>query len=563
VLIKVLSAAFESGAMCPYRSSPLRARLGDLNVVGTGVQFVEDPTVPTALSVDVTARGRVHRLVALHNFVDSKTLVYACPCGESSIDPYEDSHEVQLKYEIVERDPGVRCAPAFASIGADENRLAPLAVPLMQDHSGVSATSSSHNEETTAKYIVLPGNYSGDSWACVAAMLLDPEVKVVLTMKDAEEYEEDDEDDEKEDFDDDEEMGTAPRKEKKEKKAKTSDYDDIARQFTEFARTTRGITNFEARFLVTVGGLGQQGSAGAVSAAAEKAITKDWSGKSGDPLIGWTFATTSVIMYAAERMGVRALTAKLVEAFAEPDRGYAELVRQIAGAGPCVLLNMRVGRRGNHPQHNMTATIYEQLKEQIAAARLNIVRVGTYQDPKWTPGAEWMLKLADSKGDGRLIEIFSKDARSNRKHIAYFWSEVAKLSNVRGVIGGRSGSLDIAAFMGVRTLCWDIAKRDDEGFHEYVRQLLMYPILSIARRCTPKTKKGGFYFDQKKPSPTLGIEPRDVELWLAGGNIIPAQLLRRADLRACTRLSAKVLNGREGLLLAPLEYVEGLIEESD
>ena len=38
---------------------------------------------------------------------------------------------------------------------------------------------------------------------------------------------------------------------------------------------------------------------------------------------------------------------------------------------------------------------------------------------------------------------------------AYFWCQVAKTDLIKGLIGGRSGSVDIAAFCGVKVLFWD------------------------------------------------------------------------------------------------------------
>lgn len=38
---------------------------------------------------------------------------------------------------------------------------------------------------------------------------------------------------------------------------------------------------------------------------------------------------------------------------------------------------------------------------------------------------------------------------------AYFWHQVARSGLIQGLVGGRSGSVDIAAFCGVKTLFWD------------------------------------------------------------------------------------------------------------
>jgi osmotically-inducible protein OsmY len=444
-----------------------------------------------------------------------------CRCGRWQ------RHEVSLTTEIINESPGTTLAFDFQTV--EEEEQDEIVVPLMQDDD-VSSRASSQDTPTPVKYLVLPGNYSGDSWACVAAMLLDPTIHVILTAKDS-----------------------------LEDLAESTDYDKIAAQFLEFAKQTEGVTNVNDRLHVTVGGMGQQGSDSAVASQATQAIT-DHKKADADPLIGWTFSSTSVIMRAAERMGVAALRSTLVGAFTAKSEAYDALVGRIASQGPCVLLNMRVGRPGNHPQHNMTKTIYSQLKKQITSAGFKIVRIGTYQNSTWTPKAQWMQDLKEDNGDGILIEIFPSGERADRRHTSYFWASVAKLPDVLGVMGGRSGSLDIAAFMGVRTFCWDIEKRDDAGFHEYVRQLLMFPIMSIGRRCTPKTLKGGHYFDQKKPAPTLGLETLDVDCWLTGHHILPAEPLHPEDLTKCLPFSKGVPTGRTRLLLVPLVYVEDLVD---
>lgn len=453
---------------------------------------------------------------------DPGSVKYAsnCRCENSK------GHEIHLKMEILKKAPGTRLAFNFRTV--NEKPQHEIVVPLKQGNS-VSSRGSSKETPTPNKYIVLPGNYSGDSWACVAAMVLDPTIHVVLAAKD-----------------------------KVDKKM--TRYDEIAKQFSDFAQ--QAIEDAKDRLLVSEGGMGQHGNAREVAKQAGLAIEKHKS-KGADPLVGWTFSSTSVVMRAAEMKGLDELRKKLVDAFTAKSKSHDTLVKRIKDYGPCVLLNMRVGVSGNHPQHNMTQTIYKQLKKQIKNAGFKIVRIGTYQGAKETPGAKWMEDLQEEGEDGILIDFFEPGGRADRRHTAYFWSEVAKLSNVFGVMGGRSGSLDIAAFMGVRAFCWDINKRDDAGFHEYVRQLLMFPIMSIGRRCTPeKEPKSGHYFVPQNPSPAHGLEEVDVDCWLTGHHILPAEPLRSEDLTECLRLSEGGLDevGRKSLLLAPLVYAEDLVD---
>lgn len=231
-----------------------------------------------------------------------------------------------------------------------------------------------------------------------------------------------------------------------------------------------------------------------------------------DPLCGWTFASTSVIMKAVESRGRDEVIATLQGAFAgappatHPYHALVELVRR---QGPCLLVNMRRGRDGNHPQHNMTLAIFRQIKGAAAAKGLAVVRVGTYQDESNTPGASWMDDL-DTTEDRVVVDLFTPGERANRSYTAWLWLQMSKLPGVSGVIGGRSGSLDVAAFMGNRVLCWDIPDVSD---HEYARLFLAFSIMSIARRERCLTKKG--------TDPGGLLAEIDLALWLDGVEVIP------------------------------------------
>jgi hypothetical protein len=123
----------------------------------------------------------------------------------------------------------------------------------------------------------------------------------------------------------------------------------------------------------------------------------------------------------------------------------------------------------------------------------------------------------------QFIDIFGyreerTAAKADEQETAYLWSLVAKLKNVRGVIGGRSGSLDIAAFMGVRTLSWDIVDEDAE----YFRMLLAYPLMSCCRRAG--IEEEGRPGTEDEPSGELNkglLEPLALALWLQGREVIP------------------------------------------
>lgn len=450
---------------------------------------------------------------------------FHCRCGRS----------VRLSFRRFDGCPSAVIAPPFATLASQPSQSA-LSVTLSAQSTGLSSSGALRRRESA--FLILPGNYSGDSWACAAAMLLDPDIELVLASKT--------------ELGEDESPEQAP-----------TNFDGIAQQFLNFVKGVRGIERLDQRLILKSGGLGQHGNASAVAKEVAQAI----SGRIGvqaDPVCGWTFASTSVIMRYAEQHGIAALHRALIAGFCEQHAPFDQLVKAIADLGPCVLLNMRVGHRGNHPQHNMTETIYGQLRKQITACGLKIVRVGTYQSGTETPEAQWMTGLRPDRGDGELVNFFEKGKFTDRRHVAYFWSQVATLRNVVGIIGGRSGSLDIAALMGVRTLCWDIIEADDGGYHEFLRQLLMYPLMSLCPRVVPKKKGGGlYYFDPQKPSPAGGIDPGFVDLWLSGHHVIPSVSILPQLLTTCGHLSDDLLKIRDRLLLRPLRYIQPLLANID
>jgi hypothetical protein len=168
----------------------------------------------------------------------------------------------------------------------------------------------------------------------------------------------------------------------------------------------------------------------------------------------------------------------------------------------------------------------------------------------------WMTELKEP-----VIELFPSGKRAIRSHTAYFWSRVARLHNVVGVIGGRSGSLDVASLMGVRTYCWDIV---DPTEHEYARQFLYFPFQSIGHRSAFTTKdfnksaSGGVY-----PG-TIDTAP--VRLWLGGLDVIPDHekfnvdpMGLVSDVDGLTGQGAA--ENRRRLLMYELKYMEPFISE--
>jgi len=134
---------------------------------------------------------------------------YGCPCTDA---PHRARLFFQAKTDLDAE--GIGLAPPLDLVSDDVVDAHDVMTTTLQSPSemdGVAFSLSSHHGATQTRYLVLPGNYSGDSWACVAAMLLDEDLKVVLPMK-----------------------GSIENVE--------TDYDEKAKQFYDFATTTKGVT---------------------------------------------------------------------------------------------------------------------------------------------------------------------------------------------------------------------------------------------------------------------------------------------------------------------------------
>ena len=131
------------------------------------------------------------------------------------------------------------------------------------------------------------------------------------------------------------------------------------------------------------------------------------------------------------------------------------------GKKPIVLLSRRATDQEN-PQHNTTP-------DQIA-------RITTAADEHGFQVIQVPVGNQRASGD---FELYAADEFPSRQRTAALWASIAALQEmgvVHGVVGGRSGSMDIAAFMGVNTAQWDLVDPTDT---QCARLLQCHPILSI------------------------------------------------------------------------------------
>jgi hypothetical protein len=143
-------------------------------------------------------------------------------------------------------------------------------------------------------------------------------------------------------------------------------------------------------------------------------------------------------------------------------------------------VNMRWARQGQNQQHNISKRRFAQIVEaaqELAAGGtpVELIRIGIPEKVKKDADLSWIREHDATCGS---VDIFA-DA-CNDEHLTnaiwdsklfqpYFWRQVCRHRNadlIIGMIGGRSGSMDIASFMGLRTASWD---RVDAGDQNYMR----------------------------------------------------------------------------------------------
>jgi hypothetical protein len=134
-----------------------------------------------------------------------------------------------------------------------------------------------------------------------------------------------------------------------------------------------------------------------------------------------------------------------------------------------------------------------------------------------------------------ILELYEDDIPYDKRYTAAFWAIVAnELQDtiVHGVIGGRSGSMDIASFMGVNTCSFDEPVfgnkcYDDDDIRKQGGQLLrllaQHAIMSVvyvdATTLYKKTRTNGHKYNAYKKLDKDGVEqwldrrPSDLHIW--------------------------------------------------
>lgn len=251
------------------------------------------------------------------------------------------------------------------------------------------------------------------------------------------------------------------------------------------------------------------------------------------PLVGHTWASTSVVVEQAfvDRYDPARVQQRLSQAFTNAREasdqfralkadydGYAlNWLETLKQDTHYVLVNMRwTGLNGQNPQHNITQDRFNQI---VATAKVctdakqptQVIRIGRPELRDQT-NCGWAADAAGTLG----VDIFCDNVTTAELHTlneaiwtnklfhAYFWQQVASRAAETGtrigLIGGRSGGMDIASFMGVRSASWDRPSADDQ---HYMRLHWAAPYNSIIRDQNGMLDEGA------------------LEHWMQGGELVP------------------------------------------
>jgi hypothetical protein len=284
----------------------------------------------------------------------------------------------------------------------------------------------------------------------------------------------------------------------------------------------------------------------------EAALREVWSSpQPGTPVyIGSTVAATSVIVLSAARYGLQQAMQRmrtcLEKTWAHEGPGSSFVANQAlidqnidrciqsinnanVGATPTfVFVNMRYSKTQNK-QHNISKARYEQISNECKNQTLILIRVGAPELVPVNLQDTALAFLRPSPQDTHLLDIYGDQVpihlaglpgamNTDKRLQAYFWMAVQRKfaaafpqGVLRGLIGGRSGGMDIANWMGMRTCSWDIVDRMDS---DYLRLHWAAAFTSIIMR--PANDPGR-------------LDQAALAAWLSGNDIVPV-LASSADL---------------------------------
>jgi hypothetical protein len=311
------------------------------------------------------------------------------------------------------------------------------------------------------RWLVHPGAMTGDLWHIVAAMRIDPALRLVVCWN------------------------RANRRDNQQAEALLTLVDRLG--LNSDGRVLRESQNGQPE--ASIGNMQARELGAARIAATTSRHNK------GDVLVGHTWASTSVLVQAvaANRYDPGPVQQQLRTLFEAANQGSESFTKfretfdayaldgWLPGLVPgthYVLVNMRwTGQHGQNPQHNITEGRFRQIVEMAARHTTNnrptqVIRIG--RPELFDPGAFGWLEAAGTQA----VDIYSDDPHhapaglaqeisSNKLFQPYFWQRVVAAATAGAqvsLIGGRSGGMDIASFMGIRSASWDTPSPADQHY---------------------------------------------------------------------------------------------------
>ena len=347
------------------------------------------------------------------------------------------------------------------------------------------------------EFLVIPGQYSGDMWHVAAAMLVNPDVHAVITV-----------------------LGTDD-----EKGAPV-----IQRYFDDVGlgeRVTVWKKKSKSRGVLVQGKEEDLGRVPGKKRAWQHTLSVQRSGVIEDPTRVYPiYYSTAMIMRAIEEHGrervqqvLRAgLTARLSTAVC---RRITTLVCDLLAGYRGQSLLFVLGRiAGYNPQHDLDS---DRLREICRAADEKgyvVVPVG------FPPMVDALVREAGVHTapclDLRDWTLLTGDEEPDERARAYFWRCVVELAAGDEVtvklVGGRSGSTDLPAFLGLDVLSWDLCEPSNP---EYLRLLITSPSVLRLTHTAFQPPRGKAAWVAPDPQPNLG---RDLAAFLED-TFVPPRLV--------------------------------------
>lgn len=395
----------------------------------------------------------------------------------------------------------IACRPDLDIVGAiDAHAFDDSTYENVQTPCGSAGPSAPRDVPSTVgpAWIVIPGQYSGDVWHMAAALLLHDNLQCIISTAS-----------------DTDKEGAPPLL----TFLAAIGLDTRVQTCDAKKKGNTIAVGVEERPL---GGLSRVGKSQAWQAVSY--VQEKLPGEISDPaFVHVVYRSTSAILHSIEQNGRESTIARLQDGFTHGLPGH---VVETVGAAVRDLLegHRRVLFVFNRPagynvQHNLSVTMLANIAES-AGKHFSIVlvcnkeKVEKEEDVMKLVG-DYAIRLVD------LMELsmsLSDPKMPDERIRAQFWVHVQQFAASNGIIvkfiGGRSGSTDLPAFLGIDVLCWDEC---DFTNIEYLRLLITAPALLTLTHTLAVALKGSnvHLLPRNRSENDLALFQDDLALFLA------------------------------------------------